>query len=718
MSDDVELASLRRQNAALTRQVASLADANAHAAELMAALEEANEREQQLVARGEELGLQTRIDTILQEERDEERLVQRFEKELQSTESLGFTAAAVILMPADQFYFLPEGTVGELSGRAHLLPNDAHGIEDTVPDDAFASGLTGAFTIPIRSRDRQIGRFDLAVSSKDDRWCRRWIPLLRSLGSQMGVALVRLRAEVANEKINADLLKARDEAVEANYAKSMFLANMSHELRTPMNAIIGYSEMLIEELGEMRSEDVVSDLGKIHGAGRHLLALINDVLDISKIESGKMSVFIESFDVDTVVREVHNTTLPLIRQNDNRLEIEMAGDCGSMQSDLTKVRQTLFNLLSNAAKFTDRGLVRLRVRRISEHDRDWVEFDVIDTGIGMTPEQIAKLFKPFAQADSSTTRRYGGTGLGLAISRRFCRMLGGDITVTSEPGRGSTFTVRLPTVPVDPASSGAESITRVGAMHADRPSILVIDDDPTVLDLMERYLTKEGFTVHLASNGRDGIEMAKRLKPMAITTDVMMPDMDGWAVVTALRHDPATAKIPVVVVTVTDSREMGIALGVSDYLTKPVDWTRLGQLMTRFRRDRVDRPVLLVEDDPVCRDQMVRLLTRDGWDVREAENGLVALQRAQEEVPGMVLLDLMMPQMDGFEFLGRFRRLPGCADVPVLVVSAMDMTQAHREQIDGEVVDIITKSGSTARDVASYLRSRFHVSPSPRPADD
>lgn len=714
---DGERAALEAKVAQLEQQVLSLADANAHAAELMAALEEANEREQQLVARGEELSLQTRIDTILQELRSEEAVLERVCSELRGVEGLSLLSVRAEMFPTEGTCFLPEGSEAEgLTLRSEPLPMpygaDAY---ERILEKAVAEGILGPFWIPIRSRDEQIGRLLVDTEPHDARWCRRWLPLLQSLGSQVGVAIQRLRAEVANERMNADLLKARDAAVEANYAKSMFLANMSHELRTPMNAIIGYSEMLMEEFDEMETDEVVADLNKIHGAGRHLLALINDVLDISKIESGKMTVFIEGFDVATVIRDVENTVQPLLRQNENTLKVLIADNCGEMQSDLTKVRQTLINLLSNAAKFCEHGSIRLVVSRHSEDAGDVVSFQVSDTGIGMTAAQIAKLFQPFSQADSSTTRRFGGTGLGLAISRRFCRMLGGDIAVESEPGKGSTFTVTLPVVSTEASAAGStlDAYKREAAGQGKRPSILVIDDDPIMLELMDRFLSKEGFDVHLAANGRDGLEMAKRLQPMAVTTDVMMPEMDGWEVVTAMRNDPATSHIPVVVVTVTDSRDMGVAVGASQFLTKPVDWSRLGELMARYRADRDERPVLVVEDDEASREQLVRMLTRDGWRVLAAENGHVALDQVQVEKPAVILLDLMMPEMDGFEFLKHLRRLPGCQEIPVVVVSALDITPAHRAEMNGGIVDIIPKSTTTARDVAAYLRDQLQLTPHP-----
>ena len=715
-----DLAAFEKQNEELQRRVQSLAEANAHAAELMAALEEANEREQELVARGVELSLQTRVDTILQELRSEEEILAHVCKELKEIDDLGLISVRAEMYPTAGYCFLPEGhdEAGGLKIRSELLPMPyASDSFESILEVAREEGLSGAFWIPIRSRDEQIGRLHMESETHDARWCRRWLPLLLSFGSQVGVAIQRLRAEVANEQMNADLMKARDAAVEANYAKSMFLANMSHELRTPMNAIIGYSEMLMEEFDSMEPDEVVGDLNKIHGAGRHLLSLINDVLDISKIESGKMTVFIEAFDVASVVRDVENTVQPLLRQNQNTLEVRVGDDCGEMKSDLTKVRQTLINLLSNAAKFCEQGSIRVVVTRHAEPSGEVLVFQVTDTGIGMSSTQVAKLFQAFTQADSSTTRRFGGTGLGLAISRRFCRMLGGDITVESETGKGSTFTVTLPAVSTEVSATGTplDAYKREATSQGKRPSILVIDDDPVMLELMDRFLTKEGFDVHLAANGRDGVEMARRLQPMAVTTDVMMPEMDGWEVVTALRNDPKTSQIPVVVVTVTDSRDMGVAVGASQYLTKPVDWSRLGEIMARHRKDRDGRPVLVVEDDEASREQIVRLLKKDGWRVLEAENGRVGLELVEAELPVVILLDLMMPEMDGFEFLKRFRQIPGGDAVPVVVVSAMDVTPAQRAQMNGGVVDIIPKSITTAKDVSKYLRDRLHLNPYPSP---
>jgi CheY-like chemotaxis protein len=280
-------------------------------------------------------------------------------------------------------------------------------------------------------------------------------------------------------------------------------------------------------------------------------------------------------------------------------------------------------------------------------------FRVSDTGIGMTPEQLTRLFEAFSQADAATTRRYGGTGLGLALSRRLCRMMGGDVTVASEAGRGSTFTIRLPAhvaeaveEPAAPAKASDRTLPGVG-------TVLVVDDEAAVRDLMQRFLIKEGFRVVTASGGEEGLRWARELRPDAITLDVMMPGMDGWAVLSALKADPEIADIPVVMLTIVDDRNLGYALGASDYLTKPIDRERLVTVLRRYRRDG---PVLVVDDDVVVRQLFRRILEPEGHVVVEAENGRVALERLRDVSPSVVLLDLMMPEMDGFEFVGEFRR--------------------------------------------------------------
>jgi signal transduction histidine kinase len=419
---------------------------------------------------------------------------------------------------------------------------------------------------------------------------RRWLAARKELAAQNE----KIQEQYAvTESALQSALEANEAAKQASQAKSAFLANMSHELRTPLNAILGYSEMLAEDAEESGNADQVADLKKILTAGRHLLGLINDVLDLSKIEAGKMRLYLETFEVRGVVQEAVETARPLIEKKGNRLEVRCPDGLGSIREDATKVRQVLLNLLSNAGKFTEGGLVTLDVRREVGPAGNWVFFRVTDTGIGMSAAETARLFEAFVQADAGTSKKFGGTGLGLAITRKLCRLMGGDIAVESAPGRGSTFTVRLPGE-IENFDGDATSVrisTLAGvklpaggpAAQRPRPLVLVIDSDPAVGELMGRLGAREGFDVTIATTGAEGLRLASEKRPEIVTLDVELPDGDGWKLLETLRGDAELRRTPVVIVTVVDDRSRGLSAGADDYFVKPIDLDRMAAFLARRR---------------------------------------------------------------------------------------------------------------------------------------
>ncbi len=532
--------------------------------------------------------------------------------------------------------------------------------------------------------------------------------------------LARSQASLQVAKDEADAARqaadtAKEAAEEANRAKSAFLANMSHELRTPLSAVIGYSEMLEEEAEESGEAAMLADLGKIKSNAKHLLSLINDVLDLSKVEANKMDLFLEDTELSGFLQEAAGTVEGLVRRKGNVLVLDFADGLGAIRTDVVKLRQCLFNLLSNAAKFTEAGQITLRVRREAGASGEWLSFAVQDTGIGLSPAQLARLFQRFTQADETTTRRFGGTGLGLALSQAFAHLLGGDIAVDSTEGRGTCFTLRLPAdgpadlprpedapeARDDPAGVAAGMTAAGAADEAGRDLVLVIDDEAAQRELMTRFLRRQGFAVRTAANGRAGLALARSLAPRVVLLDVMMPEMDGWSVLQALKADPATAALPVVMVSFVAEASLGAALGAADAVAKPVDWTRLRSLMEQFRGPGGD--VLVVDDDPDMRRRLRSVLERDGWSVAEAGDGAEALRSVLHAPPRLVLLDLTMPVMDGFAFLHRLRETPGCSDLPVVVLSARDISPAEREALS-DADRVLRKGDVSLQEITDEVR--------------
>ncbi len=502
----------------------------------------------------------------------------------------------------------------------------------------------------------------------------------------------RLRHQEALEETNRALEQARDAAVVASRTKSEFLANMSHELRTPLNAIIGYSELLLEELED--DEDTVRDLGRIRMAGKNLLELINDVLDISKIEAEKIELHPEPFQLSELLEIVQVTVEPMVKANRNRLVVERDPRLVQIEVDRTRIRQILLNLLSNAAKFTEDGRVTLSAR-LDEHAAEAV-FDVTDTGVGIPEDALSRLFDPFEQVDSSSTRKHGGTGLGLAISKRLVEMMGGSVSVTSTLGEGSTFTVRIPTR-ARRDSAAPEPRAEVG-----RRTVLLVDDDPNVQDMVCRALEKRQLRVVVASTGEEGLRLARQTAPDAILLDVRLPGMSGWEVLSELKLSERTAEIPVVMLTVVDQEEIGHSLGAVDYLHKPVDADQLSAAVLRHVGDG-PATVLVVEDDEPTRELVRRTLEGSGHTVIEAEHGARALELLEAQVPDVVVLDLMMPVMDGFEFLRRLRSHATLAELPVLIATARVLSEPERAELEVMARKILEKSAFSRDELLAQI---------------
>ena len=538
-------------------------------------------------------------------------------------------------------------------------------------------------------------------------------------------ALEAARQEIAGsiqsqQESEMELAAALQGAREATRVKSQFLANMSHELRTPMNAILGYSEMLIEECEDDGSEGYVPDLKKIHRAGHHLLALINDILDLSKVEAGKMEIYIEDFSVTQLVSEVFETVRPLVERNGNVLVVEIAENVDRMQSDQTRVRQILLNLLSNAAKFTKDGRVTLGVRR----ERGNLCFAVNDTGIGMTADQLVGLFDAFTQADASTTREFGGTGLGLALSRQFAQLLGGRIEVESVQNEGSLFTVVLPRRGRrQKTSSSRMRVIPMGELSSELElgsgRVLVVDDDPRISELIAATLRAAGYDVETAPDGPTALAAATEVRPDVIVFGLLLSGTDGFGALSDIKAEPELAEIPVVLVTMDGERSLGYALGATDYVEKSDPEQLAGAVGRQVGKEGL---VLVVDDDAAVRDTLKRALERSGYEVETAADGEEGLDRVVELRPSLVLLDLMMPKVDGFEVLERLREDDMLRDLPVLCFTARDLDGDDRARLQRGMAKVLQKGGrggealleEIRRQVASHIARTSQLPPAPQ----
>lgn len=503
----------------------------------------------------------------------------------------------------------------------------------------------------------------------------------------MEIAFSRMSDEV-NALIDLktkEMAVARDEAREASSAKSRFFANMSHELRTPLNAIIGYSEMLLEDCEDLGNDDMIPDLKRITNSSKHLLSLINNVLDLSKIEAGKMDMYFTPFSIETMIETIKDVSGPLATKNNNEFIIKNNVD-GEMTADETKLRQCIVNFLSNAFKFTENGKVALVIDSVEKEGQEFINFDIKDTGIGMTEEQLGKLFDTYTQAERSTSAKYGGTGLGLSISKHFAEMMGGGVEVTSEVGEGSTFSIFVPRVTEDQIEEDESDVQNPALSEGDE-YILLVDDDRATHDVVKRAIKKEGYTVYSAFDGDEGMEQARKVIPKLILLDVLMPGRDGWSVLKEIKNDVKLKDVPVVITSVLNEESLASSLGADDYMKKPIDRSFFINLVKRYITEK-DQKVLIVDDDENTRDLLAKIINSEGYLSIDAKNGEDALERAKEK-PDLIVLDLDMPRMDGFEFIEASRELG--LNIPIVVFSGKDITAVEEKMLSKYTEGIVKK---------------------------
>jgi PAS domain S-box-containing protein len=545
--------------------------------------------------------------------------------------------------------------------------------------------------IPLRIGKRIIGALDIQSVRPND-FTADAINVLQTLADQVAVAIDNARSyELAQQAIN--------EMRELDRLKSQFLANMSHELRTPLNSIIGFSRVILKGIDGPISELQEQDLNAIYNSGQHLLRLINDILDLSKIDAGKMELTFDDVNLGELIESVVPTTKGLIKDKPITLVQNIAPNIPIVRADATRIRQVMLNLLSNAAKFTDQGTITIEAGvEVSENNQPEIVVKVTDTGPGIAPQDLSKLFQPFSQVDASPTRKTGGTGLGLSISRRLIELHGGRIGVNSEIDKGSTFYFTLPLPKAAKETKFQESES------PNVKTILAIDDDTQIISLYERYLQPQGYQVIALTDPTKALERAAELQPFAITLDIMMPGRDGWTVLAELKSHVETRDIPVVICSILEEEEKGFSLGAADYLVKPILEDDLLRALNRLNSENDIRNVLVIDDDPKDLRLLQKLLSESGqFQPILCEGGRSGWAEIEKQKPDAVILDLFMPDLDGFKILEKLRSTPELADIPVIVVSGADLTPEQQGQLDNFGQGLLQKGALNEQELLARL---------------
>ena len=614
---------------------------------------------------------------------------------------------------SEREFALGEGIPGETAAEKKMV------VVTDVPADTIYRMEAGLCEVPPKAivstpiifKDRLLG---VVVTCHLGEVTSDLLTFIKRVVDEHAVAVHNAKAYVRTQEMAVTLMNQRDELEitsreleAASRMKSEFLANMSHELRTPLNSILGFSEILHDETFGPINEKQSKYVNNIRSSGRHLLQLINDILDLSKVEAGKMELNYEDFSVSDALDEVKTLVAPIASKKNTTIGVTVEPELSTIHADVRKFKQILYNLLNNAIKFTpDGGSVAVDARRCE----DMARITVTDTGIGIPAEAVKKLFQPFVQADSSTSREYGGTGLGLSLVKRFVELHGGEIRVESEPGKGSTFTFTIPIEGKIEAQQAAkprkkavtaEKIKKIGMPEIIEPEgaagdellILVVEDDIESNELLTTILISAGYRVAPAYNGRAALAITKKLKPFAITLDIMMPDMSGWDVLKNLKDNAATRDIPVIVISMSDEKDVGFALGIVDYFVKPVEKSQLIATLGNLKETiGIAAPkILVVDDEPDAVELIASMIEPEGFEVIRAYSGEEGIDQAVREHPDLLVLDLMMPVVSGFDVISKLRTNPETEDIPIIICTAKDLTAEDRGQLKSDVISVMHK---------------------------